>query len=111
MIVDVDIKNKSTSKVGMVVGKGTHKKGAMELKYLSDFKYNDKLTLKEVIETYEKALIQQNEDFNKKIDKMSSDFENALKTAKSELTTKEQEFEKRVKKILKETLEVMQYGL
>ena len=89
----------------------TDYKGTLEIKYLSVAKYDKDNTLKDIVEHYEKALNEQEQAFNDKINKLSIQHKKELKTLKLDFENKQKAYENKVDRILKQTLEVMQYGI
>jgi len=108
--METKIKGITTGVKGGIPIKTDHK-GTLEIKYLNVANYDKDNTLKDIVTAYEKALNEQEKDFNDKLIKLSSEYKKDLKALKLDFENKQKAYEDKVNRILKQTLEVMQYGI
>lgn len=90
----------TTAKKGMVRYKTGHSKNDFDFDYLSSINYDDKRTLKQVIET----LFTENKNLNEKIETAEKEFSEKLDSLKKEyddqFTKFEETFEKNIRDFL-----------
>jgi len=77
--METKIKGVTTGVKGGIPIKIDHK-GTLEIKYLNEASYDKDNTLKDIITFYEQALNEQEQTFNDKIDKLSSEHDIRIKT-------------------------------
>ena len=75
--METKIKGITTGVKGGIPIKTDHK-GTLEIKYLNEASYDKDNTLKDIVTAYEKALNEQEQAFNDKIDKLSSEHDKRI---------------------------------